>query len=184
MLAPIQVEGADSGWRLWTVWDSKGSISAESIMMDDLFQFTTYIEPANASLLHDWQVAAQDTIVEKYDTAYFDNLLSLEAVDPTNPDDTYDFSHIFMEHLFHPGRFSMLSLTTALEEYIALLPRSKAFAEVSQSFASLPKKFEKIVGCDLEMTYDALTGAAEVQDYRARMKSTWLGIWSRVRHQD
>lgn len=184
VVSPTQVDGADSGWRLWAVWDSKGSVNAESIMMDDLFQFTTYIEPAHSSLLHEWQVASQDNIVEKFDSAYFDNMLSLEAMDPTNPDDTYDYSQIFIEHLFHPGRFSMLSLTTALEEYIVLLPRGRAFAEVSQSFASLQKKFERIVGCDLEMTYDPSTGAADVHEYRTKMKSTWLGIWARVRHLD
>ena len=183
-MAPTQVDGADSGWRLWAMWDCKGSISAQSIMMDDIFQFTTYIEPANASLLHEWQVASQDTTVERCDTAYFDNLLSLEALDPTNPEDTSDFGQAFVEHLFLPGRFSVLSLTTALEEYISSLPRGRAYAEVSQSFASLQKKFERIVGCDLEMTYDSLTGAAEVQEYRVKMKSTWLGIWARVRNLD
>lgn len=181
----VRQGGYDSGWKLWVVWDQKGTISCESIVVDDLFQFTTIPHGTEtSSLLYEWQGAQHNTEVETFDPAYFDNLLSLDPPDPTAPLENADISSTFAEHLFYPGRFSVLSLTTALDEYIAQLPRNKAYAETSQSFPSLARKYERIVGCDLIMGTNPSTGAAEVHDFRSKLKLQWLGIWARVRNLD
>lgn len=186
VLAPVFREGFNSGWRLCAAWDQKGAIAVESIAMDDIFQFTTVFEHHQPipALLQEWHVAATNLETTTFDTAYFDNLLSLDPPDATAPMENGDIGQTFISHLFYPGRFSVLSLTTALEEYIGQLPRNKAYAEIGQSFASLAKKYERIIGCDLEMDENPQTGAPEVQEYRNKLKLQWLGIWARVRNLD
>jgi nuclear pore complex protein Nup160 len=184
VLPPIQKEGLDSGWRLWTIWDKQGSTACESVLMDDLFQFTTYIEPVGGALLLDWQPATVDDTVQTFDSAYFDNLVPLDPPEPTRPGDNADIGRVFAEHLLYPGRFSILSLTSALDEYVADLPEQVRNTAISRSYVSLREKFETIVGCDLVMRQDDLTGAAKVQEYRSELKIAWLAVWTRVRYLD
>ena len=185
VVAPVHDAEINSGWKLWAIWDEKGSIACESIVMDDIFQFVTVFNNQPVSTLaQDWQKASLHNETGRFDPAYFDNLLSLDPPDVTAPLDNSDISLTFIDHLFYPGRFSILSLTTALEEYIEQLPRNKAYAEIGQSFPSLAKKFERIVGCDLQMENNSQTGAPEVNDYRSKLKLQWLGVWARVRILD
>ncbi|KAK4684665.1 hypothetical protein P7C73_g5499, partial [Tremellales sp. Uapishka_1] len=184
VLSPIKEEGIDSGWRLWATWDKDGSVVCETLTMDDIFQFTTYVEPQDSSpLLHDWLTASTPES-EQYDAAYFDNLLGLECPNPADPHDNTDISSTFIQHLFHPGRFSVLTLATALDEYSLQLPKRGQFLQLSVAYASLSKKYNGIVGCALSMGVSASTGAPEVENYRKALKLEWLGIWARVRNLD
>lgn len=175
----------ESGWKLWVTWDQKGSRICESIVMDDLFQFTTVLHGNDSfSLLYEWHRASYTSDVDTFDPAYFDNLLSLDPPIPTSPHENGDIGQTFIEHLFYPGRFSILSLTTALEEFIAQLPQNKAYAQSSQTYPSLASKYEKIIGCNLEMSTNPSTGAVEVHEFRSKLKMQWLGVWARVRNLD
>lgn len=184
VLGPIQKRNVDSGWRLWAMWDKQGSTACESVLMDDLFQFTTYVEPIGGALHLEWQAATVDETVQTFDSAYFDNLVSLDPPEPTRPGDNADLGRVFAEHLLYPGRFSILSLTSALEEYVADLPDMVRNSAISRSYVSLREKIETIVGCDLVMGQDDLTGAAKVQEFRSELKMAWLAIWTRVRYLD
>lgn len=185
ILPPFQKEGLDTGWRLWATWDRKGTAFCESVIMDDLFQFQTYVEPQkSSSLLHDWQRVSQSKEVEQFDAAYFDNFLSFDPPNPAEPYDNADISTIFITHLFYPGRFSSLTLTTALDEYTQQLPKRHQIPQLAAAYPSLPKKFAAVVGCQIEMEPSPQTGAPVVDVFRRDLKLDWLGIWARVRDLD
>ena len=180
-------EGAESfaGWKLCVAWDAQGSLVVETISMDDIFQFTTYIESGSSlAVLFEWQRVLSDNRVADFDTAYFDNLLSVEPPDPENTQDYSDITQVFIQHLFYPGRFSDLSLSTALDTYISNLPRYLALGPLNQSYPSLAAKFQNIVGIDVQLKINPQTGAPEVQAYRGELKLQWLSIWAEVRDLD
>ncbi|WVQ96857.1 hypothetical protein IAU59_003964 [Kwoniella sp. CBS 9459] len=184
VLPPILSEGVNSGWRLWATWDKKGSTFCETVSMDDIFQFNTYIQTSDAVLLAEWQHVASPADVKTYDAAYFDNILSSNPPNPADPEDNGDIPAAFIQHLFHPGRFSILTLTTALEDYIHQLSKSNHAQQLSTSFNSLSKKFGGIVGCQIEMEFSPQTGAPVVDAYRKKLKADWLGVWSNARDLD
>ncbi|RSH88570.1 uncharacterized protein EHS24_001115 [Apiotrichum porosum] len=181
---PTRKDGAD-GWRLWAVWDSKGTLSADSVLVNDILQFTTYHQPpSRARMVLDWQKASIDTRVERYDNTYFDNLIDLEAADPTDPYNNSDITAQFLAHLFYPGRFSELTLVTALDEYIDQLPLPYQDRLHTSVYPSLSKRFEAAVGSALHMGTSSQTGAPEVAQFRKDLKQQWQGIWARVRELD
>ncbi len=182
---PMEKDRFDSGWTLWATWDNKGTISCESVIMDDVFQFQTHVEPQHSSRsLYDWQQASHSTEVEQFDAAYFDDLLSLDPPNPARPYDNADISSIFIHHLFYPARFSSLTLTTAFDEYILQLPKRHLIPQLSAAYPSLSKKYLAVVGCQIEMEMSPQTGAPVVQVFRRDLKLDWLGIWARVRDLD
>ncbi|WVW84551.1 hypothetical protein I302_106585 [Kwoniella bestiolae CBS 10118] len=184
ILPAVKSEGIDSGWKLWVTWDKKGSTFCETITMDDIFQFTTYIETNDALLLSEWQQVTAPDDVETFDAAYFDNILSSDPPNPADPEDNGDIPAAFIQHLFHPGRFSILTLTTALEDYIHQLSRKNQAQQIATSFASLSKRFGGVVGSQIEMEFSPQTGAPVVDAYRKKLKLDWLGVWSNVRDVD
>jgi nuclear pore complex protein Nup160 len=178
-------DGVNTGWRLFVAWDRKGSIAAEVVTLDHLFQITPYVEPShNNSLLSDWQPVSQGTEAEQFDAAYFDNLLGAAPPDSAEPYNNTDIGQTFLEHLFHPGRFSSLTLSTALDEYVQQLPRTHAIALASTSYPTLSRRFEAVVGCHLELELSPQTGAPVVEAYRQQLKLEWLGVWAAVRDLD
>lgn len=181
---PTRTDGID-GWRLWAVWDTKGSLSADSVPVNDILQFSTYISPpVKPRMVLEWQRVDHADSVEVFDAAYFDNLLSLSPPDPTNPHDNSDISETFVQHLLYPGRFSQLTLTTALDNYIDGLPLSIRDNLKSRAFPTLSQKFIAAVGSDLKMETSPQTGAPVVDGYRKALKLQWLGIWAGVRGLD
>lgn len=184
ILPPVKLHGVDSGWRLWTVWDRDGSSACEVVTIDDVFQFTTYIETNEPPLLSDWQVVVAPSNVEQFDAAYFDNLLPPTPPNPAEPEDNGDIPATFIQHLFHPGRFSTLTLQTALEDYTYQLSRKNNRAQVSGSISSLSKRFGAIVGSQLAIEVSPDTGAPVVDVFRKQLKLEWLGIWATVRDLD
>ncbi|WRT67678.1 uncharacterized protein IL334_004650 [Kwoniella shivajii] len=184
ILPPVKSDGIDSGWRLWAIWDKKGSTFCENIIMDDVFQFTTYIGTNDAQILSDWQQATFSNGVENFDAAYFDNILSSDPPNPADPEDNGDIPAAFIQHLFHPGRFSLLTLTTALDDYIHQLSRKNQAQQVATSYASLSKRFGGVVGSQVEMEFSPQTGAPVVDVYRKNLKLDWLGVWANVRDLD
>lgn len=177
---PTRTDAAD-GWRLWAVWDSKGKLEADSLPVNDILQFTTYHEPpTKPRMVFDWQRAACYDGVEQYDTSYFDSILSLDAPDPAEPYANEDISEVFIKHLLHPGRFSSLTLTTALDDYIGQLSHALQERLRSVVYPSLASRFMAAVGSSLTMKTSAQTGAPVVSEYRAELKQQWLGIWARV----
>ncbi|ORX40189.1 nucleoporin Nup120/160-domain-containing protein [Kockovaella imperatae] len=185
IVPPSAVKDLDTGWTLWTTWDIKGSIICESITMDDLFQFTTYAEPSDPPyLLYEWQTASPHPDTDNMDAAYFDNILSLDPPDPTLPLEHPDIPETFIRHLFYPGRFSSLSLSTALEEYCARLSEYQDWPQLNNSYSCLSRKMAAIVGCTIAMDTHPQTGAPAVDIFRRDTKLEWLGVWSRVRELD
>ncbi|OCF41500.1 hypothetical protein I317_04703 [Kwoniella heveanensis CBS 569] len=184
VLPPIESEGVHGGWKLWAAWDKKGSTFSETVTMDDTFQFKTYIQTPGAGLLSEWQQVASPANVKTYDAAYFDNILSSDPPNPADPEDNGDIPAAFIQHLFHPGRFSTLTLTTALEDYIHQLSKSNRAQQLSTGFNSLSKKFGGIVGSQIEMEFSPQTGAPVVNAYRKKLKADWLGVWSNARDLD
>jgi nuclear pore complex protein Nup160 len=181
---PTRTDAAD-GWRLWAVWDSKGTLSADSVQVNDILQFTNYIEPQfRPPMVFDWQKALIDNPFDRFDNSYFDNLIDLEAADPVNPFDNEDITLQFIEHLFYPGRFSVLTLTTSLEDFIDQLPGPVQNKLHTSVYPSLSKRFEAAVGSTLMMETSSQTGAPEVVKYRKDLKQQWQGIWARVRELD
>ncbi|RXK41625.1 hypothetical protein M231_01124 [Tremella mesenterica] len=183
ILPPSPLEGF-AGWRLFVSWDLNGSLLAETILMDDLFQFTTYHEPPFTSPLESWQICHSHNNVDSFDPAYFDNILSLDPPNPQEPYENQDISQTFLSHLFYPGRFSILTLQTALEEYIYHLSDRHARPEILAAYPTLPQKYITIVGCTVEMELSPQTGAPIVDIYRRDVKLEWLGVWARVRDLD
>ena len=182
ILPPVSV---GVGWTLWACWDAKGTTMCESFTMDDLFQFMTYIAPSDPPyLLYDWQTASPQPAIDHMDAAYFDNLLSLEPPDPTQPLEHPDIADTFVEHLFYPGRFSTLTLSTALDEYIARLPEVQTGAQLDIAYPSLSQRFAAIIGSAVGMETHPQTGAPAVDIYRRDVKLEWLGVWARVREMD
>ncbi|WWC88782.1 uncharacterized protein L201_003695 [Kwoniella dendrophila CBS 6074] len=184
ILPTIKSEGIDSGWKLAVTWDKKGSIFGETITVDDIFQFTTYIENNDALLLSEWQQIASSNEIESFDAAYFDNILSSDPPNPADPEDNGDIPAAFIQHLFHPGRFSILTLTTALEDYIHQLSRRNQAQQIATSFASLSKRFGGVIGSQIEMEFSPQTGAPVVEAYRKKLKLDWLGVWANIRDLD
>ncbi|CAK9785053.1 hypothetical protein CC85DRAFT_277004 [Cutaneotrichosporon oleaginosum] len=177
---PSRTDAAD-GWRLWAVWDAKGKLEADSVPINDILQFTTYhAPPTKPRMVFDWQRAACYDGVERYDTSYFDAILSLDPPDPAQPYANEDISDVFVKHLLHPGRFSSLDLTTALDDYIAHLPILLQERARSVVYPSLAERFKGAVGSALTMKMSPQTGAPVVREFRAELKQQWLGIWARV----
>ncbi|WWC70656.1 uncharacterized protein I206_104607 [Kwoniella pini CBS 10737] len=184
ILPPVKTEGIDNGWRLWATWDKKGFTYCETIALDDVLQFATYIKTNDAILMSEWQQVSSPTSVESFDAAYFDNILSSDPPNLADPEDNGDIPAAFIQHLFHPGRFSILTLTTALEDYIHQLSRKNQAQQTANSFASLSKRFGGVVGSQIEMEYSPQTGAPVVDAFRNKLKVDWLGVWSNVRELD
>lgn len=182
---PTRADAGD-GWRLWAVWDAKGTgLQADSLPVNDILQFSTYHQPpTKPSLIFDWQRASHNDDAERFDTSYFDNLLSLDAPDPTNPLDNTDIAAVFVDHLLYPGRFSATTLDTALEEYIDRLAIANQERINSIPYPTLAAKFRAAVGCALKMETSPQTGAPVVDDFRRHMKQEWLGVWARARELD
>jgi nuclear pore complex protein Nup160 len=184
VVPPNRTDAAD-GWRMWATWDSKGLLAADSVMVSDILQFTTYIQPqVRPAMVFDWQAAKTDSTIEALDNSYFDNLIDLEAGDPTNPYQNDDITYEFTSRLFCPGRFSVLTLTTSLEDYIDQLPVAVQDRLHTSVYASLSKRFEAAVGASLKMDISPQTGAPEVVKYRKDFKQQWQGVWARVRELD
>lgn len=176
---PTRTDAAD-GWRLWAVWDNKGKLEADSVPINDILQFTTYHEPpTKPRMVFDWQRAGCYDGVERYDTSYFDSILSLDTPDPARPLQNDDISDVFIKHLLHPGRFSSLNLTTALEDYISQLSHAQQ-ERLRVVHPSLAARFAAAVGSSLQIKYSSQTGAPIVSEFRAELKQQWLGIWARV----
>lgn len=182
---PSRSDAGDS-WRLWAVWDAKGTgIQVDSIPVNDILQFTTYhVPPTKPDLVIGWQRAAVNYDVENFDTSYFDGLLSLDAPDPANALDNSDIATVFVDHLLHPGRFSATTLNTALEEYIDMLSIASQERINSIPYPSLAARFRAAVGCAVKMETSPQTGAPVVDDYRRKLKQEWLGVWARARELD
>lgn len=181
---PTRTDAAD-GWRLWAVWDSKGTLSADSVVVNDILQFTTYLEPQlRPAMVFDWLKASVNKEVERFDNSYFDNIVDLENYDPLDPYGNGDIVDIFLEHLFYPGRFSYLTLTTALDDYIDQLPASNQSTLDTNVYASLPLRFEAAVGSALALETNTQTGAPETIKFRKDLKQQWQGVWARVRELD
>lgn len=177
---PTRTDAAD-GWRLWTAWDAKGKLEVDSVPVNDILQFTTYHEPpTKPRMVLDWQRAACYGGVEGYDTSYFDSILNLDAPDPAEPYANEDISEVFIKHLLHPGRFSSLNLTTALDDYMGQLPHAQQERLRTVVYPSLAARFLAAVGSSLRMRTSPQTGAPVVSEYRAELKQQWLGIWARV----
>lgn len=153
--------------------------------MDDIFQFaTTYESTTSSAFLHDWHAVTTDhEVVEKMDTAYFDRLISLDPPIPTDPHNNVDIAQTFVQHLFYPGRFSTEDLEMALTDYLSQ-PGRQLDAQLSAPSPTLSGRFVSVVGCDLEMSIDAQTGAPVIDAFREAMKRDWLSIWARVRDLD
>lgn len=181
---PLRTDAKD-GWRLWTAWDDQGSFVAESVPVNHILQFTTYLEPSfESDLVFSWQRAEYDSEVERLDAPYFDNILGLEAPEPTEPYNNSDIAATFIDHLFYPGRFSQLNLEAALDDYIDQLPQAKQDQLLLNIYPSLSSKFEAAVGSQLRMETSPQTGAPVVDQFRKQLKLEWLGIWARVRELD
>ncbi|WVQ80541.1 hypothetical protein IAT38_002646 [Cryptococcus sp. DSM 104549] len=183
---PVKMEGVDSGWRLWAAWDRAGLAFGEAVWMDSVLQFTTYIESHDSPLLADWQPVSSTHNIERFDAVYFDNLLSPHPPNPAVPEDNGDIDATFIQHLFHPGRFSTSSLQNGLEEYTKQLnARSRqAHFQLASSFPTLSKRYVGTVGSHVQMGYSAETGAALVEVYRRDLKLEWLRVWAAVRDLD
>lgn len=186
VIQPYSKEGVSTGWRLQVAWDSKTGLSVETVTMDDIFQFTTYLDHPSSFLLTDWNQASRPDELNQYDAAYFDSLLGRDAPNPSIPNDNSDITVTFIDHLFYPGRFSSLTLSTALEEYIQVLPRQDTYHLVisANGAPTLQQRFSSIVGCHLQIQADPQTGAPVIEAYRRDIKLDWLGIWARVRDLD
>lgn len=181
---PLRTDSKD-GWRLWTAWDDQGTFVAESVPVNHILQFTTYLEPSfESDLVFSWQRAAYDSEVDRLDAPYFDNILGLEAPEPTEPYNNSDIAATFIDHLFFPGRFSQLNLEAALDDYIDQLPQAKQDQLLLNIYPSLSSKFEAAVGSQLRMETSPQTGAPIVDQFRKQLKLEWLGIWARVRELD
>lgn len=182
MIPSFRREGIDSGWRLWSAWDVKGSLVCETSIIDDILQFSTFVETKDSGLLRQWQVVTLPLDGNKFDGTYFDSLLSLESPNPQDPNDNSDISSTFIAYLFYPGRFSTLTLSTVLDEYIAQL--SKQYQVDLVFHPNLSSRMAAIVGSHLVMRANDQTGAPEVEVYRKELRSEWLGIWARARDLD
>ena len=183
--APTSADHVGTGWRLAVTWEKRGLVLAETICMDDIFQFSaSYDHKGSCSLSQDWQsVSSDQAIVESMDTAYFDRLISLDPPEPTDPYTNDDIAQIFLSHCFYPGRFSTIDLETALSDY-SQQPERRLIPQIAAAYGSLAARFEAFVGCDLDMTIDPQTGAPVVDAYREAMKHDWLSIWARLRDLD
>jgi nuclear pore complex protein Nup160 len=156
----------DHGYRIHALFD-RGIVQHESVLMDDIFQFTTQV----SSTPPDWSstVIAGDDL----DAAYFDNLLGSSPPDPALPDENYDISETFIRHLFYPGRFSPLTLATALADYTTM-----------KGQGTLRQRYAQLVGANVQMEISPQTGAPEVERYRQDVKREWLKVWARARELD
>ena len=179
---PVSTPGVDSGWRLWTCCDLAGTPICESVIVDDIFQFSTYIKPLHTyHLLHEWQMANPLETINHMDAAYFDNLVRLDPPEPTLPLEHPDIPEIFLQHLFYPGRFSALSLQTVLDDYIANRQDPEIIVELDVAYPALSLKFAAVIGSNIQMEINQQTGAPAVDIYRRDLKLEWLGVWARVR---
>ncbi|WVQ72883.1 hypothetical protein IAR50_002444 [Cryptococcus sp. DSM 104548] len=186
VVPPTKAQGVNSGWRLWVSWDKEGSTFCEAISVDDVFQFTTYHASDDSFLLSDWQPVFPPSDARNVDAAYFDNLLSLQPPNPAEPEDNGDIPATFIEHLFHPGRFSPSTLQTALDDYIHQLSQKhpRVHFALPQAHTSLSKRFGAVVGAQLQPRVSQETGAVVVDVYRQELKLEWLSVWANVRELD
>ena len=177
-ISPPNLTGA--GRIVLVTWERNGDLVVESIDFEDLFPRRSEF---SSILTLEWRTISQPERPD-LDSAYFDSLLGDEAADPLNPEDSSDIVRAFIRHLFHPGRFSMVTLETALDEYISRLPRQYQDSITQMVHPSLSQRMASIVGCRLNLEANLSTGAPMVSAYRRGLKREWLGIWARARDLD
>ena len=89
----------------------------------------------------------------------------------------------FMEAILGPGLFSLLTLRTALEQYIDAclsLPGPPA-PELTTSYATVVENIAAVVGCTVSLVQDPHTGAVQHDRYWSALKRDWEGFITRCR---
>ncbi|KZT26905.1 hypothetical protein NEOLEDRAFT_1111428 [Neolentinus lepideus HHB14362 ss-1] len=153
------------GYTLYTLWDRQGrsyvewyelAESAQSLEVDDVH----------------WKTASYAREVE-LTPAYLDELLYSHG----------SLTDKCFEAVMRPGMFSMLTLKTALRQYsdaCLSLPGTPP-PQLQTSYATLGENIAAVVGCTVNLTRDAQTGALQYDKYWAALRRDWEGFIARCR---
>lgn len=188
--SPPVDDAMGSGWKLWAAYDLHGQLLTQVASLDQQCRYQGYND-ANATdiitqTLDGWTslatpVADADA---RLDAAHFDALVHLLPNEDQDPLDFSDIQYLFTSHLFQPRRFSLLTLHTAIAEYIASIPSKSTSHIVQTLYPTLEEKFAAVVGCTLSVEYSPQTGAPMIEAHRRALKREWLGVWARAREID
>lgn len=187
ILPPPEGETQFTGYRLQASWYHDGQVVVETVGMDDVFQFSTYVPPlAYNLLLEAWQPTTTVNFEDLRQRHAFEVLVEqrIQALDAT---DDADLAQVFLQEIFRPGRYSVLTLQSALEDYVH---QSKSRSHASSSdpvqaaYPTLSQKYAAVIGNHLEVEHNAQTGAAMILEYRQALRQEWLGVWARCRELD
>ena len=129
-------------------------------------------------------VDASDTDNSSWTVAKFwpNNELSSEAIDELllRPG---SLSDKFMEMVFRPGVFSVLTLRTALQEYKAhyLSLSGPHPPPLLSSYATLRENIAAVIGCTVTLSQDTHTGAFLHDKYWNALRRDWEGFIARCK---
>lgn len=156
--------GRGSGWTLWTVWEEGGEAEVRFVPLDG--QEIQFSEEEDV----EWVKVARGAVsVAGWNASHFDELLQ---------DPLARVTEVFATHISHPGRYSQVTLETALEGYeestlAELDPRHRPEA-FSFEYESVMDRIFAIVGCTVHLETSPQTGAALIDAFNKRLKVEWL----------
>lgn len=150
---------------LYTLWDQQGQSLVQWI---NLFAEAAKIDDTEP----EWTTATYSNEVE-LTPAYLDELL----LSPGSLTDRY------FEAVMRPGMFSDLTLRLALSQYTDAclsLPGGQP-PQLYTSYTSLGENIAAVVGCTVQLTRDARSGALQYEQYWSALKRDWEGFIARCR---
>lgn len=159
--------------KLWALYERSGIPFIKHTILNELTNDTpTEVIPAP------WQLVSQSPTIPLDPAAFSDYVLSAAAGTPI-PD-------IFLDVIFTPGAFSPLTISHAISEYTSLMINEIAPENRPEKlldppvYDDLAQHAADVVGCHVELEYDASSGAPRTEEYQQKIKFEWLRFASLV----
>ncbi len=145
-------------WRLWVCFDIGGKMLVQELNVTGIILGQSKLaleEDLENGKNQGWQTSVDinSTLHPILDSAHFDRIFQ------SDPDGELinDIKQVFLDELFYPGRFSIRTIESGLDEYVQvniydqLDPEGEEDVpeEVNYTYGTLREKVETILGCQL-----------------------------------
>ncbi|TIA99298.1 hypothetical protein E3P96_02943 [Wallemia ichthyophaga] len=159
--------------KLWALYEKSGIPLIKHTLLNELTtDMPSQITPAS------WDVVTQAPITPLDPAAFSDYVLSA-AAGTSIPD-------IFLDVIFTPGAFSPLTISRAIVEYTSLIINEIAPENRPEKlldppvYDNLAQHSADVVGCHIQLEYDAASGVPRTEEHQQKVKFEWLRFASLV----
>lgn len=159
--------------KLWALYEKSGIPLIKHTILNELTtDIPSEITPAS------WEFVSQAPTTPLDPAAFSDYVLSA-AAGTTIPE-------IFLDVIFTPGAFSPLTISRAIAEYTSLIINEIAPENRPEKlldppiYDNLAQHAADVVGCHVQLEYDAASGVPRSEEHQQKIKFEWLRFASLV----